>query len=48
MKIKDDTKIKLRKEEIRMCIWIGFKRCKIVLNFHEIYLNMEDESNYIK
>ncbi len=30
-----------------MCIWIDFQRCKIVLNFHEIYLNMEDENNFL-
>ena len=49
MNIKDDTK-KLSKEDIRMCIWIGFKfqRCEIVLKFHEMCLNMEDEDNYLK
>ena len=35
-----------------MCIWIGFKfqtrRCEIVLKFHEMYLDMEDENNYLK
>jgi hypothetical protein len=33
-----------------MCIWIGFKfqRCEIVLKSHEMYLNMEDENNYLK
>jgi hypothetical protein len=46
LNIKDDTK-KLSKEDIRMCIWIGFQRCEIVLKFHEIYLNMEDEYNYL-
>ncbi len=30
-----------------MCIWIGFQRCEIVLKFNEIYLNMEDEYNYL-
>jgi len=40
----------ISKEDIRMCIWIGFKfqRCEIVLKFHEMYLNMEDENNYLK
>ncbi len=30
-----------------MCIWVGFQRCKIVLDYREIYLNMEDENNYL-
>jgi hypothetical protein len=30
-----------------MCIWISFQRCKIILKFHEIYLNMEDVKNYL-
>ena len=29
-----------------MCFWVGFQRCKIVLDYREIYLNMEDENNY--
>ena len=47
--VKEDAKnnkIKLSKEDIRMCIWVGFQRCKIVLDCREIYLNMEDENNY--
>jgi hypothetical protein len=46
LNIKDDTK-KISKEDSRMCIWIGFQRCEIVLKFNEIYLNMEDEYNYL-
>ncbi len=44
---KNYTNIKLDKENIRMCIWIGFQKCKIVLKFHEIYLNMKDENYYL-
>ena len=44
---KNCTKIKLNKEDIRMCIWIGIQRCKIVLKFHDCDLNMEDENNYL-
>jgi hypothetical protein len=29
-----------------MCIWAGFQRCKIVLDYRGMYLNMEDENNY--
>jgi hypothetical protein len=42
----NNNKIKLRREDIRMCFWVGFQRCKIVLDYREIYLNMEDENNY--
>ena len=48
--VKEDAKnnkIKLSKEDIRMCIWVGFQRCKIVLDYREIYLNMEDEKSYL-
>ncbi len=38
-------KIKLSREDNGMCIWVGFQRCKIVLDYREIYLNMEDENN---
>jgi hypothetical protein len=34
-------------EDIRICIWVIFERCKVVLGCHEIYLNMEDENNYL-
>ncbi len=30
-----------------MCIWVIFQRCKVVLGRHELYLNMEDENNYL-
>jgi hypothetical protein len=30
-----------------MCIWVGFQRCKIVLDYRGIYLNMEDENNFL-
>ena len=50
IRVKEDAnnnKIKLSREDIRMCIWVGFQRCKIVLDYREIYLNMEDENNYL-
>ncbi len=34
--------------DIRMCIWVIFQRCKVVLEWCEIYLNMEDENNYFE
>ncbi len=30
-----------------MCIWVAFQRSKIVLDYREIYLNMEDENNFL-
>ncbi len=30
-----------------MCIWVIFQRCKVVLDWYEIYLNMDDENNYL-
>ncbi len=40
-------KIKLTKPDLRMCIWVCFKRCKIILDDHKINLNMDDENNYL-
>ena len=42
-----NDKIKLESKDIRMCIWITFQRCKIVLDKYEIYLNMDDENNFL-
>ncbi len=50
MEIKDkakNLKNKLSRKNIRMCIWILYQRCKGVLGWHEIYLNIEDENNYL-
>ncbi len=43
-----EDKTNLKSIDIRMCIWVFFQRCKIVLKMHQIYLNMEDENNYFK
>ena len=45
--IINNNKIKLSREDIRMCFCVGFQRCKIVLDYREIYLNMEDKNNYL-
>ncbi len=48
MKIKDYAKAdknKLGKENIRMWIWVCFKRCKLVLDDYKVILNTDDESN---
>ena len=42
-----NNKIKLSRKDIRMCFWVGFQRCKIVLDYRGIYLNMEDDNNYL-
>jgi hypothetical protein len=50
IRVKEDAnnnKIKLSREDIRMCIWVGFQRCKLVLDYHNLHLNMEDENNYL-
>ena len=40
-------KVKLTKTNLRMCIWVLFQRYKLILNDYKIYLNMEDENNYL-
>ena len=41
------SKSKLTIQNIRMCMWVCFQRCKIILNDYKINLNMEDENNYL-
>ena len=40
-------KIKLTKPDIRMCIWVLFQRYKLILDDYKLFLNMEDENNYL-
>jgi hypothetical protein len=40
-------KIKLSKENIRMCIWLCFQQCKLILDDMILILNMEVENNYL-
>ena len=40
-------KIKLTKPDIRMCIWVLFQQCKIILDDCKLNFNMEDENNYL-
>ena len=35
------------KPDLRMCIWVCFKRYEIILDNHKINFNMEDENNYL-
>ncbi len=40
-------KIKLTKQNLRMCVWRFFQRYKLILNDYKINLNMEDENDYL-
>ena len=40
-------KYKLSHADLRMCIWVCFQRCKLILDFYKINLNMEDENIYL-
>jgi hypothetical protein len=31
--------------KVRMCVWVCFKRCKLILDDHKIILDMDDEKN---
>ena len=41
-------KMKLNKDDIIMCVWVCFKRCKLILDDHKLILNMDDENNYLE
>ncbi len=30
-----------------MCVWGCFERCKIILDNYKLYLNKDDEKNYL-
>ena len=36
-------KMKLNKDDISMCVWVCFKRCKLILIDNKVILNMDDE-----
>ncbi len=47
MKIKKyakTDKIKVSKEDIRMCIWVCIQRGKYLLNRYQVFLNKENQS----
>jgi hypothetical protein len=44
-KYAKNDKIKLSKVDMRMCIWVCFQRCKLILDDYKLNLNMEDENN---
>ncbi len=41
-RINKIDKIQLSIDETRMCIWVCFKRCKLMLDDYEINLDMND------
>ena len=49
LKIKEYAKIdkiRLGKDNIRMCAWVCFKRCKLILDYYKLTLDIDDENNY--
>ncbi len=44
-KYAKNYKIKLSKVDIRMCIWVCIQRCRLILNYYKVFLNMKDENN---
>ena len=50
MKIKEYTKTdknKLSNVNLRICIWVCFQRCNIILDDYKLNLNMDDENNQL-
>ena len=51
IKIKNNAKtdkIRLDKDNIRMCIWVCFKRCNFILDDYKIILDMDDEIDFFE
>ncbi len=40
-------KINLTKPNLRLCVWIFFQRCKMILDDCKLNLNLDDENNYL-
>ena len=41
-------KNKLSKVYIRMCVWVCFKHCKLILDDYKIILDMDEENNFFE
>ena len=39
-------KIRLGKDNIRMCAWVWFKCSKVILDYYKLTLDIDDENNY--
>ena len=51
IKIKNNAKtdkIRLDKDNIRMCIWVCFKRCNFILEDYKLIIDIEDEDNFFE
>ena len=41
-------KIRLNKDDKRMCAWVLFKRCKLILAQNKVIYNMDDEKDFFE
>ena len=51
IKIKNNAKtdkIRLDKDNIRMCIWVCFKRCNFILDDYKLIIDIDDEDNFFE
>ena len=51
IKIKNNAKtdkIRLDKDNIRMCIWVCFKRCNFILEDYKLIIDIDDEDNFFE
>ena len=51
IKIKNNAKtdkIRLDKDNIRMCIWVCFKRCNFILDDYKLTIDIDDEDNFFE
>ena len=51
IKIKNNAKtdkIRLDKDNIRMCIWVCFKRCNFILDDYKLIIDSDDEDNFFE
>ena len=51
IKIKNNAKIdkiRLDKDNIRMCIWVCFKRCNFILDDYKLIIDSDDENNFFE
>ena len=44
----NNYKIRLNKDDKRMCAWVLFKRCKLILAQNKVIYNMEDEKDFFE
>ena len=48
LKWPNNYKIRLNKDDKRMCAWVLFQRCKLILTQNKVIYNIDDEKDFFE